>query len=736
MTGAHRKISRQLQVSLLGTTLLCSIHPVIAFAQDAANGATTNLGTIVIQGESATGPVQGVVAKRSRSASKTDTSIRETPQAVSVVTRDQMDAQGVDTVAQALRYTPGVLADPSGFDIRYDWLQIRGFNAFGTMWLDGLQLPGDPTNYATPTINPFALERVDVIKGPASVLYGSALPGGLINQVSKRPQPVARNEVGIQTSSHGGIQATLDTTGPLTADGEWLYRFVALGKDMGTQVDRERDRQFMVAPSLTWAPTDQTSWTLYGYYQKDNPRDFNPRFYPAVGTLLENPLGQIPRDLNLGDPNASVFERDFYMLGSEFSHEFNDTWTVRQNLRYGRSQQNMFLALVEPNPWIGAWQADGHTLNRASAMSDDRLSNFAIDTQVEARFKTGALDHTLLLGLDYLRATSSRTFGNGVGVPPLDFLDPQYGGSLIPFPDPGRSSLQELQQVGLYAQDQIRYDNWVGTFGLRYDFSDIDTTNRMVLGSPPVSTEDQELTWRAGLTYLFDNGLAPYISYSTSFQPTLATGSGSEPFKAQTAEQYEIGLKYEPPGGRGLVGISLFDMTLQNALTWDGTLGSYAQVGEQRVRGLEIEGRYELTPQLDLIASYTYSDSEITQSSDPVELGREMLYFPEHQASLWLNYRPEMIEGLSLGAGIRAMSSYQTDFTYLPELRIPGRALVDIGAEYDFGALDQDYAGTKLRINVSNLLDEKYVSHCGSLTSGSCNYGAGRTITASLKYTW
>lgn len=711
--------------------MLCSAYSFAAFAQDATR-ADTVLDPIVVEVEGAAGQGQGIIAKRSRSGAKTDTPLVETPQAVSVVTREQMDAQGAETVAQALRYTPGIHSDPSGYDIRYDWLQIRGFDTYGAMWLDGLILPGDPLNYATPTVNPFALERIDVIKGPASVLYGGAVPGGLVNQVSKRPQATARNEAGLATSSHGGLEGTIDMTGPLTEDGQWLYRLVALGKNMGTQIDRERDRQFMVAPSLTWLPTDQTSLTLYGYYQKDRPQSFNPRFYPAHGTLLDGGVAPIPRDLYLGDPNADRFERDFFTLGYEFEHEFSETWKVRQNLRYGRSDQNMFLALV--NPGWGAWQADGHTLNRMTRRSDDSLTSFNVDTQAQARFATGGFDHTVLFGLDYLRANSSRNIGDGAA-PSLDVLNPQYGTVPIALPAITSSNLQEQQQVGLYIQDQVRYGGWLGTFGLRYDMSDIDSTERLP-GAPTVTNSDDKLTWRAGLTYLFDNGLAPYASYSTSFLPSLGVDNNGDPFKARTAEQYEVGVKYELPGGAGLLTASLFDLTLQNALTWDGSVFNYAQVGEQRVRGLELEGRFELTSRLDVIASYAWSHSKITKSSDPIELGREVLLLPEHQASLWLNYRPAAIEGLSVSAGVRAMSSYQTDFTYDPALRIPGRALVDIGAEYDFGALDKDFAGTTLRVNVTNLFDKKYVSHCLNDSGGSCNYGAGRSITASLKYSW
>lgn len=734
MTAKAILLSSTVFAGLVGTITPASAQDARGVKSSETSGANgTVLETITVQGDSATGPDQGLVAKRSRGASKTDTAIIETPQAVSVVTRDQMDAQGVNTVAEALRYTPGVHPDPNGYDVRYDWLYIRGFNTYGMMWLDGLVLPGDPNNYATPSINPYALERVEVIKGPASVLYGRAVPGGLVNQVSKRPQQTAHREISVGTSSFGGAQTSFDFTGPVTEDGDWSYRLLGQTRNMHTQIDRERDRQVMLAPSLTWSPTDATSLTLYGYYQHDEPV-FSPRFYPAIGTLLPNPNGQIPRDLYLGDPEAEEFKRDFYALGYEFSHEFNETWTVRQNLRYGRSDQYMFLALINP---AFAYQPDGHTMNRASAVSDDWLSTFNVDNQVEARFGTGAFEHTALFGLDYLKSRSSTNFGNGMGLPPFDYLNPVYGSAPIAVPAIQRSALQTQKQLGLYVQDQIRYDGWIGTFGLRYDMSEVDSVNRMVAGLPVATTKDNEITGRAGLSYLFDNGIAPYASYSTSFLPALGTDRFGNPFQAVSAEQVELGVKYEPPGGRGLLTLSFFNLDLENALTTDPANTLYSvQSGKQRVRGIEFEGKYELTSEIDLLTAYAYSDSEVLESSRALEVGKEMLRLPRHQGSVWVNYRPGAVEGLALSAGVRAMSSYQTDSTYRADLRIPGRILVDLGAEYDLGAIKKDFEGTKLRVNVSNLFDEEYVSHCLNITGGSCNYGAGRAVTASLKYAW
>lgn len=736
------KIRSSRSASLFATTLLYSLLGAVlstAHAQEpsVSTQTATRLDPIVVENEGSLAADQGTIAKRNRSAGKIDASILETPQAVSVVTRTQMDRQGANTVAEALRYTPGILADPNGYDVRYDWLYIRGFNSYGTMWLDGLAVAGDPLNYATPTINPYSLERIEVIKGPASVLYGRTIPGGLVNQVSKRPQTTPHREVSIGTSGFGGAQASFDFTGPITEDGEWSYRLLGQGRNMQTQIDHERDRQFMIAPAITWSPNEETSLTLYGYYQHDDPV-FSPRFYPAYGTLLPNPAGQIPRDVFLGDPDWGGFRRDYYHLGYEFEHSFDETWTVRQNLRYGRSDQQMDLVLV--NPAFAFSGPPSSYLDRVTAVSDDWTSTFAVDTQVEAQFTTGGLEHTALLGLDYVHGISSTNFGNtgfDTIVPGIDYLDPEYGFD-FPIAPVTASALQTQNQIGLYLQDQVRYDGWVGTFGVRYDLSDIDTDNRLTETS--VGTRDTAVTWRAGLTYLFDNGLAPYASYSTAFLPLMGTDVDGNAFEAQTAEQFEIGVKYEPLGIPGMVTLSLYNLTLENALTPVGPSParpvSYAQDGKQRVRGVEIEGKFELTPELDVLAAYAYSHSEVLESTNALAVGNEVLRLPEHQASLWVDYRPPAVEGMSIGAGVRYLSSYQTDVTYLEELRIPSRTLFDIGASYDFGALNHEFKGTTLQVNVTNLFDKKFVSHCLNLTGGSCNYGAGRSITASLKYTW
>lgn len=685
--------------------------------------------------EIAKGPVEGYVAHRSASASKTDSSLLETPQVVNVVTREQMETQGARTTAEALRYTAGVMAEPNGFDVRYDWNYVRGYDTFGAQWLDGLALPGTPSSYAVPRIPAYTLERVEVVKGPASVLYGKSVPGGLLNQVSKRPLPVTQREVQMSATTFGGAQLAADLTGPLDDEGQWLYRLVAIQRDAHTQVDLERDRQTVFAPSLTWRPGADTTFTLHAHYQKDDPR-MSPRFYPVVGSLQASPIfGHIPRSLYLGEPSTDSFHRVYRSAGYDVEHRFGDAVTVRQNLRYGESDQDMFLVRVHP---FNAYRSDGHTLNRVSAISDDNIRSLAVDTQLEARLRTGALSHTALVGVDHLRGNFSLNFANSaLGVPTLDVLAPVYGRAVT---HPGTftsSTRQSVTQTGLYVQDQIRWGRAVATLGLRHDRSQVDTTNRVLSPEQDVPTDDTATTGRVGLTYLLDSGIAPYASYSTSFLPTTGVSRLGEPFRAQTGAQAEIGVKYEPAGGWGLATASLFHNALKNAPTPDPLDPMFSvQTGQQRVQGLELELKAEPHRRIRVLAAYAYTDSKITRSNNPDELGRPMQRLPRHQASAWVSYRFAEVPGLQASLGGRYMSRYDTSASYANELRIPALLLWDVGASYDLGTLGGSLKGAKVQVNVANASDRRYVSHCLQAMGSPCNYGARRTVTATLSYAW
>ena len=722
---------------LLATTSMVSL----AVAQDGPDtgGQPTVLDEITLnaEGDAASGGM--LMPQDSSSATKSDTPLLRTPQAVNVVPRAQFEAQSADLITEALRYTPGVMAESNGYDIRYDWLWIRGFDAYGYTWQDGLLIPGDPVNYATPAIDPFTLERVEVIKGPASALYGQNMPGGMINLVSKRPQSTTSREVFAKTSSLGGYQIGGDFTGPLSRDGSLSYRLIGAVKNMGSQIDQERNRRVTFAPSLTWEPGDSTRLTAFAYYQKDEDT-FSPRFYPAHGTLLPNPAGEIPRDLYLGDPAADEFNREYASVGYELEHDLSANWTLRQNLRYARSTQDMFLVLVNPAfSWPGWPGTPGPVMNRVTAASDDELRSLAMDLSVEGRFATGSVEHTALIGVDYSWVWSSTNFGNSamdVHVPGLDFTDPEYGGFSVDRPPFTRSALQNRRQLGIYVQDQLSWGPWIATAGLRYDRSEIDTFDRITDTRQPDNNHDA-VTGRLGISYQFANGVSPYAAYSSSFIPQLGVGDDGKPFEASETEMYEIGLKYTPPGTSNLFTASLFQLTEDNTLI-PNPLDGWATIqgGEQRVRGLELEAKFAMTPRLDVIAGYAYSDSEVLSSVYENAVGQEVLRLPRHQASLWVQYKDAGLPGLDISAGIRGVSDYQSSPQHIEELRIPGYGLVDLGVTYDLAESPWQVEGATMQLHASNIFDRRFVAQCLNLTGGSCNYGEGRTIEAKIGYKW
>ncbi|ADP18075.1 iron uptake receptor 1 [Achromobacter xylosoxidans A8] len=690
--------------------------------------------------ESAYGPVVGIVAQRSATGTKTDTPILEIPQTVNVVTRDEITMRGARSIVEALAYTPGAYSPGGSADLRYDNIYLRGGHAARNN-LDGARLPFGAYSFGMLQIEPYGLERVEVLKGPSSVLYGQNTPGGLINMVSKLPTQTPLREIELQTGSYGRAQAALDLSDPIDQEGQWSYRLVALQRDAAQSANYSEEDRTFVAPALTWRPSAATSLTLLGFYQKDHQVPIYGNL-PAAGTLYSNPNGRIPRHRYTGEPGWDTYDREQYSAGYLFSHQFNDTWTVRQQLRYShmrgeaRTTVGYMLNPVDMRTWsrsMSRGQGTGATLN--------------VDTQAIARFSTGQVGHEFLAGFDYLDMRDTYKFANVIaGVPPLDLYDPVYGrprpgiADLIPRVD----SRQRTEQSGAYAQDQISYGNWLLTLGGRYDMA--RSTTRNLLTSGKVSQSDSAFTGRAGLTYMLESGLAPYVAYSTSFAPTGGTDYQGNPFQPTKGRQIEAGLKFQPPGSDSMVTLSAYQLTQTNVLTTDTTPGRppgfQLQAGEVRSRGIELEGKASLARGWDLIASYSYVDAVVTKSSN-VDIvdgapqsreGKKQYYAPAHQAAAWLAYKVQdgPLQGLGLGAGVRYIGADWGDAANT--LRIPAVTLVDAALSYDLGQMQPAMRGMTLSLNASNLFDRSYVGTC--VTTTSCTYGAGRLLLATLRYAW
>lgn len=721
-----------LRVVSLAAIFMTLTAPVLA--QQAA--PAIRLDTIEVQGngERAGGPVDGYVATRSASGSKTDTPILEVPQTVNVVTADQIRAQGAQSVSEALRYTAGVRGEVYGGASQFDsYTQIRGFKA--DLFLDGTRLPdGAATaDWTTSVIEPYGLERVEVLKGPSSVLYGQSGPGGLVNMVSKRPLATPFREIQLQTGSYGRLQGAFDLSGPIDPQGQFLYRLTGLGRMSETQTDFIDDDRIFIAPAFTWRPSADTTLTVMGQYlrERDGKTSFN--YLPTSGTLYPNRVnGRLPWNRYAGEPGFDRFDRDQGSVGYAFEHRFNDVLTFSQNLRY--TQNDVYLRALNRN---GELLADNRTLNRAAFRIDATARAFTLDNRLQAKFGTGPLTHTALIGLDYRNEISQYDVGRGPAAS-IQIFNPVYGAAIA---DPGINFQRkdaELRQLGFYLQDQIKLDRWIVTLSGRYDIADVKTRTHTLTTNTLVRSKanDRAFSGRAGLSYVFDNGLAPYVSVSTSFQPTAETDFFGGAFKPLTATQYEAGIKYQPNWINASLTAAVFDIRQQNTLTADPNPAhpfARVQLGEVSVRGFDVEARAQLTEGLGLIASYAFLDHEITRSSVVADIGKRLPSTPMHQGSLWADYtiRGGALAGLGFGGGVRFVgSTYDTANT----VRIPSYTLVDASLSYDLGKAVPALNGAKLSVVARNLFDRYYVSQCGNVPG--CTLGSRRSVLATLTYRW
>ncbi|OZI30653.1 hypothetical protein CAL29_21900 [Bordetella genomosp. 10] len=668
--------------------------------------------------ESAWGPVDGYVAQRSASGTKTDTPLIETPQSISVVTRDQMDAQGATSINQAVRYSASTVTDSNGADTRATLATIRGFIA--DEYLDGLPLVHG--TFVNSLIDPYMLERVEVVRGPASMLYGQVTPGGIVSYVGKRPTEDPLHEIQLQTGNYGRIGGGFDFSGPVDTDKRWLYRVTGIAFNTGTQVDRARQSRIDISPSLTFRPDADTSFTLLANYRNDPHSGFWNKL-PAQGTLLHNPQGRISDSMFTGDLGFDRTSNREASVGYEFRHAFNSDWTFKQNVRY----TNMSFAFDS----VQGDSLDGTELVRDKFQDRNRLHTFGIDNQLQGRYVTGPVRHDLLFGVNY-QGTRARDRETDGLAPSLDISAPDFRQALPAYTeaDTYLDNRQTLRQLGVYAQDELALDRWRATLGVRRDWARTSTEDYLSDGATS-RQRNAAYTWRAGLLYKFDNGVAPYASYSTSFQPTIGTNAYGAPFKPTTGRQYEIGVKYQPAGSKTLLTAAVYDLRQHDVLTADpNNPYNSVQTGEARSRGVELEAKTDLTPRMHLLASYAYTNATVLKSNSGDE-GNRLYGVPLNAFSAWGDYDlTGALAGLNLGMGVRYMGpTYSQNNT----LKVPSFTLVDAAIRYDLGRMNPTLKGASVALNVQNLFDrDNYIQACVN----GCYYGLRRTVVATLKYRW
>ncbi|WP_244517949.1 TonB-dependent siderophore receptor [Ancylobacter rudongensis] len=689
------------------------VDPSATSAAGASADGTIQLSTIDVQGD---GGTVGYVATRSDVGTKTDTPLIETPQSISVVTRDELNDRNVQTLTEAVAYTPGVRTGEIGFDPRYDSFSIRGFDVtYNGIYRDGLRLPG--ANMSIFKVEPYGVDSVTVLRGPSSALYGLGSPGGLVDITSKRPTEVAFGEVEVQGGNYDWWQGQFDVGGPIDKEGTLLYRLTGVLRDAdspNTLGGGVNDMNY-IAPAVTWKPNDQTKITFLGEYQNSE----TPAAMPYFGW---NGSVNAPFSQSIGDYNS--LEQDQYRIGYLAEHEFNDVFTVRQNLRYGYADTS-----VRYNG-ISAYDLAAGTASRYTGYVHDKLDSFVVDNQLQADFATGPVVHKLLFGLDY----SYLALDGGIGYGAASDISLATGQPLGPTFDPPLNYArydQTQSQLGVYVQEQATFDRWILTMTGRYDW--VETKDEDLLANTTENIDDNAFTGRVGLTYLFDNGIAPYVSYATSFAPNLGVDINGNAFDPTTARQIEAGVKYAPAGFDGYLAASVFQINQEDGLVTDDTNPLFqVQTGEVRARGFELEVVANLGNGLKVRGAYTYLD--LTNVAGEAEtIGLTPSGQPENSFSLWADYQFQpgtKLAGLGIGAGVRYTGATWGDS--LNTFQNSAYTLVDAKLSYDFSYLAASLKGWSAQINAQNLLDEEYVT----CDVGYCYQGMPRTVIAGLKYRW
>lgn len=675
--------------------------------------------------DDAAAPEQEIVVTGTIAGTKTETPLVELPQPFTIITSNQYLSQGAISISDTVKYAAGVLANPYGRDTRVDGFNVRGINAL--QFRDGMR--DIFSYYASITADPYNFSRVEIVRGPASVLYGQGSIGGLVNLVSKTPEFRTGGELNLVYGSYDRKEALGDVNLAL-ADG-LAIRAVARVRDADTYVDHVHDDRVMFAPSIRWQPTPDTDIILTGLYQEDDTGSTS-QFLPIVGTFLPNP----------GNPGARLDPYTFVgkagwdryagrslQGGGSLVHRFSDNLRVSFKARYIDSDLEYFTHYADsysnPSNPFAVYGTDGRTIGLYADASDARMNVFSTDNNVQLKFATGAaIEHTLLAGIDYSWNKVGKRYAVA-GLETVDLYDIDYD-ALMTYEPSGPFAYDSQKQLGIYVQDQVRlFDRVSVILGARRDH----VTNSS-------GQEDNATTFRAGIIGEVAAGFSPFFSYTESFLPiagrlTEPGGIPGDPFKPQTGTQYEAGVKWQP-GPATLVTVTGFRIKERNRVLYLAN-NATTQSGELTTKGVEFEASHVLPGNFELLLNYGYSklDSEVNTGLD---------YMPRHTASAWSTKTFGTAGGaqLRLGAGVvysgkskstGPLDPYGLDPSIAPgtlyTIVTPSRTTVDALAEITWD-------NWRFAVNATNLLNERAFASC--LARGDCFMAAPRNVMGSIGF--
>lgn len=636
---------------------------------------------------------------------KMEIHLLEIPQSIATVSEALIQERRPASLNEALFNVSGV--SDAGSRRAFDNLIIRGFSGSFSVYLDGLRVERGNFNVPQET---FGLERVEVLKGPGSVLYGQGSLGGIVNQVSRLASQERAAEAEIMAGSFGTVQVGVDLGGALTENVS--ARVVGLYRDLQESVDFNGRERTYLAPSLT-VENGATRITLVGNYTRDR----NEGAYvgiPVEGSILPNPNGRIDRRRYIGEPSNDTVEADRYQIGYQLEHAFTNGWTARQNLRFTDTD------VLSRATFSSGLQADLRTLNRGSAIFALSDQSTAIDSNLQYTHSGARFENTFLVGADILFQSVDSTF-DFTSFPPIDIYAPVYGGPRGPL-FAIQSYTEDNTLYGFYLQNQLKIGERLSLLaGVRFDGADVDNTNR--LASTSRSQKDEDVTLRFGATYEIAEDIALYASYAEAFNPNFGLNAFGEPFDPETGTQYEAGIKTDLAGGRIRTTLAAFQLTRDNVLVpFPQFPGTQVQTGQQRSQGIEFDGAFDLTDSWRLTTAYAYTDVEVRKDTNPALIGDTPINVPRHQASLWTSYDVPFHRGmLTFSGGGRFVGERQG--TLPNSYKLPSYTVADAAIAYR-------QANWRLQANIYNLFDADYV--LSASPTGQRSVLPGEPLTARL----
>ncbi|KQW27914.1 ligand-gated channel [Rhizobium sp. Root274] len=693
---------------LLACTAISALLPALATAQDATTSEddSTVLQTITVEGKGQSdADSKTVVATESTAVGKMPGEILTTPATVSVITSKEVEQRAADSVEKVVQYTAGVITDYYGSDDRYDYVKIRGFTPY--TYRDGLAIG---RTWSGVKEEPYAFERLEVLKGANSTGYGVSDPGGAINYVTKTPRSEKFGEVYGMTGSFAHKEAGFDFGDNLTEDDTLSYRLTGKVQRADEEYDFSENDENFIQGGLTWRPTDVTSMTfVFDHLDRDGT--------PSGGG---HPLyTDFDRDRFFGEPeyNYNTTNRNTFTV--MFDHDFGDGLTFNSNARYVKSKTGFGYAYIYDS--VGASDPSDTLADRYYFQSENSAEQFVIDAHLLYETHFDNIESRTLVGVDSNNSESEGVLYYALA-PQIDWSSPVYSGgpgALLPYDS---SHLDQDTKALYLQQDLIFSDRLTASVGLRNDWMDLEDTD--LLSGTSESGSYSELSKRLGLSYKITEELAAYVSYAESVAPPSA---GNEP---TYGSQYEAGIKYRPDAFPGLLTASIYDLTLENITTYDAPLYVASTVDKIRHRGLDLEAKVEVTSNIEMIAGYSYIDSKIvdTDTSSTSIDGNRFAQVPEHMASLWATYT---LDGdgargdMTFGAGARYIGSYY--FDNANTRKSDGTVIFDASFTY---AIKEN---TSFQLNVSNVFDEK---HIANNDGGAYYYNPGRTVYATIRQTW